>query len=305
MEKAAFFFMIQRMRILILVKAVAALLVLGVMGGTAYLMQEYTGTIKDMPAAMMERQEEIEITLKKKADQGVLADNEPGEKAYQRAKELLAMESMVEAEEKLKYIVSFYPSAKSAAEARRILGEINVDRLLDPEWPEGKKVIMVKSGDNYTGIIRKHETTFDSLIHLSGLTKTEHNRLRIGQKLIVMPLDLRMVINIRRKTLTLWRGGEFVKEYQIRRISYQAKGGVSQLKIGSIRGWYRNALYPIHSPHYRAASKVIMLSDKSLSIRAMPENNKDDLGYGFYLDPIDVEELPLLLRSGNAVEIRS
>ncbi len=56
------------MKIMLIIKAVAALLVLGAMGGTAYLMQEYTGTVKDMPGTMMERQRNVELELKQKAD---------------------------------------------------------------------------------------------------------------------------------------------------------------------------------------------------------------------------------------------
>ena len=41
------------MRTLLIIKAIAALLVLGAMGGTAYLMKEYTGTVKDMPGTMI------------------------------------------------------------------------------------------------------------------------------------------------------------------------------------------------------------------------------------------------------------
>ncbi|MFK7911014.1 MAG: LysM peptidoglycan-binding domain-containing protein [Akkermansiaceae bacterium] len=293
------------MRILLIIKIIAALLVLGAMMGTAYMMEKYTGTVKDMPGTMMERQQKIELALKKKAEQGVRSDNEPGEKAFQRAKELLAMESMVEAEEKLKYIVSFYPSAKSASQARKILGEINIDRLLDPEFKEGKKAVKVKSGDSYTAIVRKHNTTFDSLVHLSRLKNADPRGLRAGQKLTVMPLDLRVVIDTRRETLTLWRGGEFVKEYPILKISYNAKKDINRLKVGSIRGWYRDRLYPGHSEYYRASSKVILLSDKSLSIRALPEDDEEDFGFGFYLDPTDMEELPLILRPGNDIEIRN
>lgn len=293
------------MRILLIIKAIAALLVLGAMIGTACLMKEYAGTVTDMPGAMMERQQKIERALKKKAEQGVRSDNEPGEKAFQRAKELLAMESMAEAEEKLKYIVSFYPSARSAAQARRILGEINVDRLLDPGFKERKKTIKVKSGDSYTAIVNRNHTTLDSLVHLSQLKNADPRALRIGQKLTVMPLDLRVVIDTRRKTLTLWRGGEFVKEYPVLKISYKGKKDVNRLKLGPVRGWYRDRLYPSHSEYYRASSKVILLSDKSLSIRALPVDDGADFGFGFYLAPADIEELPLLLRPGNDIEIRN
>ncbi|MGB0776313.1 MAG: LysM peptidoglycan-binding domain-containing protein, partial [Akkermansiaceae bacterium] len=241
--------------------------------------------------------------LKKKAEDGVRSDNEPGEKAYQRARELLAMESMAEAEEKLKYIVSFYPSAKAAREARRILGEINVDRLLDPDFKEGKKTITVKSGDNYTRIISKNKTTLDSVIHLSKLTKTENNRLRIGQKLTIMPLDMRLIIDARRNTLTIMRGGEFIKEYTVIKMLGEKREGVKRLKLGKIRGSFRDKMYPSHSEYYRAASKVLFLENSNLALRAA-NSDEEDSGLGFYLAPSDMEELPLLLRPGNEVEIR-
>lgn len=290
---------------MLIIKAVAALLVLTAMAGTAYLMQKYTGTIKDMPGTMMERQRLVELELKKKAEQGIKSDNEPGEKAFQRAKELLAMESMVEAEEKLKYIVSFYPSAKCAPEARRILGEINIDRLLDPDWKQGKSVITVKSGDTYSRIVRRNKTTMDSLIHLSKLMRADPRSLHPGDKLTVMPLEMRVEIDTRRKTLTLWKGGEFVKEYPLQKISYKGKGAVKRLKIGSIRGWYRGKLLASHAEDYRASSKVIALSDKSLAIRAISEDDNEEFGQRFILKPADIEELPLLLRPGNDVEIKN
>lgn len=290
---------------MLIIKAVAALLVLGAMGGTAYLMQEFAGTGKDMPSTIMERQHHLELELKAKAEKGIRADNEPGEKAFQRAKELLAMESMIEAEEKLKYIASFYPSAKCAAEVRRILGEINVDRLLDPDLKEGKRVVIVKSGDTFSRIISQNKTTMDSLVHLSKLMRADHRSLHPGDRLTVMPLELRVVIDARRKTLTLWNGGEYIKEYPLLAVSYKGKNAVKRCKIDQIRGRYRGKLYPSHADEYLASSKVFILSDKSLAIRAVSSDNEEDFSFGFFLSPADMEELPLLLRPGNDVEIRN
>ena len=289
----------------IIIKVVAALIVLGAIGGTAYLMKHFTGTLSDMPGAMMERQRQIEVELKEKAEQGIRADNEPGEKAFQRAKELLAMESLVEAEEKLKYIVSFYPAAKCAGEVRRILGEINVDRLLDPDWLEGKKVVTVKRGDTYTRIVSENETTMDCLVHLSKLMRTDHRSLHPGDRLTVMPLRLRAVIDVRRKSLTLWNGGEYVKEYPLQAVVYKSKGEVKRCQVGRILGRYEGKFYPSHAEQYNASSKVIILSDKSLAIRAFSSDNTEESGLGFFLTSADMEELPLLLRPGNDVEIRN
>lgn len=293
------------MRIMHLIKAIAALLVLGVMLGTAHLMKEYTGTVRDMPGAMIDLQRATELELKQKAEQGAETNSEPGEKAFQRARELLAMDAIAEAEAKLKYIVSFYPAADTANEARRILGEINVDRLLDPDWREGKRVVEVKRGDTFTRIIRQNKTTMDSLIHLSKLMRADHLSLHPGDKLTVMPLDMRVVIHLRRKTLTIWRQGEFIKEYPLRGVAYRGKGAVRHLKVGSILGESAGKIYPSHQDAYRSAHKVIFLSDKSLAIRAFSADNAEDMPLGFYLYESDMEELPLLLRPGNDVEIRN
>jgi hypothetical protein len=293
------------MFILHIIKAVAALLVLGAVVYTGYLMKEYTGSVRDMPGTMMEQRRHVELELIEKAEQGAQSSSEPGEKAFQRARELLAMESMSEAEEKLKYIVSFYPAAEAASEARRILGEMNVDRLLDPDWMEGKRVVTVKSGDTFTRIIRHNKTTMDSLIHLSKLMRADHRSLHPGDKLTVMPLDMRLVINIRRKTLTVWRQGEFIKEYPLQKISYSRRGASRHLEVGSIMGQVGEKMYPSHMESYRLARKVIFLSDKSLAIRALSADNSDGMQLGFFLSDADMEELPLLLRPGNDVEIKN
>ena len=294
------------MRIMLVIKAIATLLVLGVVMVTVHLMKEYTGTVRDMPGALMAQQRDAELVLKKKAERGAQSGSEPGAKAFDRARELLAdSSSLGAAEVKLKYIVSYYPAAEVATEARRILGEMNVDRLLDPDWREGKSEVIVKRGDTFTRIIRHNKTTMDSLVHLSKLMRADHLSLHPGDKLTVMPLDMRVVVNTRRKTLTVWRQGEFIKEYPIQKIAYKGRGAVRRLKVGSILGEAGGKIYPSHNAAYRTADKVIFLSDKSLAIRAYSADNDDDMQLGFFLSHADMEELPLLLRSGNDVEIRN
>ncbi len=290
---------------MLIIKVAAGLLVLVAMVSTAYLMKKFTGQVNDMPGSMMERQRQKELVLQHKAEEGVKSNSEPGGKAFQRARELLAMESMKEAEEKLKYIVSFYPSAKSASEARYILGEINMDRILDPEWKDGKKMITVKSGDSYSALVRSHNTTMDSLTHLSKLKDTDSRRLRPGKKLVVMELENRAVIDLRKKNLTILKGGEFVKVYPLQFINYQSKEKAKHLKLGDIRGWHQDKLVSVLSPNYRNAAKVILLSDKSLALRPLTDENEEDRSRGFYLSITDMEELPLLLRPGNDIEIKN
>lgn len=293
------------MRIVLIIKALALMLVIGVVGLTIYLVNEYTGSVHDLPGAMIEYQGKIEDRLKEKAEQGGRGVNEPGEKAYQRAKELLTEGSMIEAEEKLKYIVSFYPSAESAHECRRILGEINLDRLLDPDWREGKREVIVRPGDTFSRIIAQNQTTMDSLVHLSKLKRSDHRSLHPGDKLTVMPMEMRVVIDLRTNTFTLWKGGEFIKEYQLLDSVYRSKALKKRCRIGLIRGKVGDKLYSSHAEEYMASRKVMILSDKSLAIRGFANDDEDDSSLGFVLSHADMEELPLLLRPGNDVEIRN
>ena len=88
------------MRIVLIIKALALMLVLGAVGLTVYLVKEFNGSVHDLPGAMLEHQRVIENRFKEKAKQGGRGVNEPGEKAFQRANELLTEGSMIEAEEK-------------------------------------------------------------------------------------------------------------------------------------------------------------------------------------------------------------
>lgn len=289
---------------MLIIKAITILLVLGVIGSTIYLIKDYTGSVEDLPGAMMERQRMVEQKLKVKTEHVQDSGNKPGEKAFQRAKELLAEESMQEAEEKMKYIVSFYPSAECATQCRRILGEINLDRLLDPAKLEGKKVVTVRSGDTFSRIIAENKTTMDSLVHLSELKRSDHRSLHPGDKLVVMPMEMRAVIDLRRNTLTIWNGGEFIKEYTLLKVSYKSRSATKRCEIGLIRGEHDGKLYLNHAEEYRSSNKVIILSDKSLAIRSFSSDSEDDQSLGFMLSHADMEELPLLLRPGNDVEIK-
>ncbi|MDG1356605.1 MAG: LysM peptidoglycan-binding domain-containing protein [Akkermansiaceae bacterium] len=289
---------------MLIIKAITMLLVLGVIGSTIYLIKDYTGSVEDLPGAMMERQRMVEQKLKVKTEHVQDSGNKPGEKAFQRAKELLAEESMQEAEEKMKYIVSFYPSAECATQCRRILGEINLDRLLDPAKLEGKKVVTVRSGDTFSRIIAENKTTMDSLVHLSELKRSDHRSLHPGDKLVVMPMEMRAVIDLRRNTLTIWNGGEFIKEYTLLKVSYKSRSATKRCEIGLIRGEHDGKLYLNHAEEYRSSNKVIILSDKSLAIRSFSSDSEDDQSLGFMLSHADMEELPLLLRPGNDVEIK-
>ena len=279
--------------ILAFIKIIAAMVVLSIMGATSWAVWKVREEVlepkqaEERFLAMLEESEVQEI--------------EPGEGAFQGALELIALGRVQEGREKLLYVVNFYPGSPSAPECRRILGEMNLDDLLSTEEMDGKSVYKVKSGDSYLGITAKQETTLDCLMHLNGLMSLD--RLHPGDELIVMSLDLRVIVDPVGSTLSLWDEGRFLKEYPVIHCDTGSVKGGARTRIENKAGVLGEGRVTPAMDGYRGSKKVLRLAVGGLSIRAMPED-ASEAGKGIYLAASDVEELTLVLRVGNDVEIR-
>jgi len=281
--------------VMVVIKFFAAIAVLGILGATAWYVKE----VKERVATP--RLEEARLLDKMESDGP--AEVEPSDLAFQRAVELMATRRYGEAEETLQFIVNFDPGSEAADEARRILGEMHLDRLLSAEEMDGKEIHMVERGDSFLKIAKKYRTTLDCLMHLNGLQGLD--RLHPGDELLVMPLDFNLKIDVPRKRVSIWKNGKFVKAYRIARARIgRNSAGVVRAKVKNKVGYYQGRTYPTLSEHYRAASKVLTLSAGGVRIREMPGEDGEDPGRGVFLQEPDMEELVLLMRVGNEVEVR-
>lgn len=229
---------------------------------------------------------------------------DPGQKVFERASELIAVGDLGGARDKLRMVVTIYPRSATAREARRILGEMNLDEVFSAGNMRGKEVHVVERGESYLGIASKFGTSLDMLMHLNGLM--DLSSLHPGDELIVMPLDFKVLIEPRRGTLTLLDGAKFVKEYHFREV-VSPPSGDQKTRIDSRVGTSGGRRVLPGQPAYRSADKVIGLERLPHQIAAREGANGGDEGLprGFYLDRADMEELAILLRPGNEVEIRS
>jgi hypothetical protein len=232
----------------------------------------------------------------KVADLAEMVDIEPGDKAFQKASELLATGKTAEAREKLLFLVNYYPASNAAPLARQILGEMNMDDFLSLHQQSQLVVHKVGRGDSYLGIAAKNQTTLDAIMHFNGLL--EMRPLQPGDELMVLPLNLRIVIEPRRRALTLWNQGTFLKEYPILKcIGLPQK--ITALTVSNKGGLLGKKKVAPGMKGYRDAQKTITLSNQ---LQIVPSQMSGV--HGCHLDGVDTEELALLLRVGNDVEIR-
>lgn len=296
------------MRLWFFVKMLAGLAVAGVLGFTGMLAYHVTveplgGIFEEIipnPAAVGSRQPDTDLA--KMLDSKDLPDIEPGEKAFQKAHELIALGQLPEAREKLLSIINVFPTSSSAPMARRIVGEMNLDEVLSTAHMEGKQIYQVKRGDSFLAIAGRFETTLDCLMHLNGMT--EFSGLQPGNELVVMPLNFRLLIEPQRETLSLWDGGRFLKEYPIAHMGIAGALPSQKTTIASKSAVIDGRRIQPQSKDYRAADKTIHLGKPPIQI--LPYDAKDDdRPRGIFLSVPDMEELSLLTRAGNEVEIRN
>lgn len=298
------------MRLWTLIKLVAGAVVFGVTVFTGLLvwhvqMEPLDGIFSKLVPVQFDPQP---IDTLPKAD-ATLPEIDPGAKVFEKAREMIATGDLPGARERLRTVVSIYPRSKAAPEARRIVGEMNLDDLLSASHMEGKQIHIVRPGESFLGIAAKHNTTLDCIMHLNGLMDLKG--LQPREELVVMSLELRVMIEPARKVLSLWDGGRFVKEYPLLSMDIPARQAAMRTKISSKSGIAGDRRVTPGMKDYRESAKVFALEKTSLQIRSLdmsakPEDGEDlSPGPGFHLAPEDAEELALLLRPGNEVEIRA
>ncbi|MDB6077627.1 MAG: hypothetical protein JWO82_1374 [Akkermansiaceae bacterium] len=237
-----------------------------------------------------------------------MPDVDPGAKIFEKVKELIAVGDFPAAREKLETIVTTYPRSKAAPEARRIVGEMNMDDLLSPANMEGKTMHTVAKGESFLGIAAKYKTSIDCIMHLNGML--ELTSLHPGDELVVMPLDLRLLIEPSRKAMSLWKGPTFIKEYNLLAADAGNLKATVQTTIAGSYGQLGDKRMNPSMKGYRDSVKIFTLTKSALKIRSAKdeENSPQQPGAGnrgFLLNPEDAEELSLIIRPGNEVEIRT
>ncbi|MEO7098093.1 MAG: LysM peptidoglycan-binding domain-containing protein [Luteolibacter sp.] len=238
----------------------------------------------------------------KMLDSAELPDIDPGEKAFQKAHELLALGKLDEAREKLVSIVNIYPTSPSAPDARRIVGDMNLDQILSSSHMEGKQIHVVKKGNSFFSIAAEYKTSIDCIMHLNGML--ELKGIQPGEELIVMPLNFQILIEPQRKALSLWDGTRFIREYNIVHLGVAGTLAAQHTTINSKSAESGGKRVQLPSKEYRSAGKFIMFGKPAIQILGF-DGPAEEAPHGIVLKIQDMEEINLLTRIGNEVEIRN
>lgn len=260
---------------------------------------------------------------------------DPGARRFDSAIDLIRSGSVAEGRDALYKLLQQFPESESCPEARRIIGEINMDQLFSPTYPAGKKEYIVQPGDSLNLIAQKNQTNVDFILRLNGMMSTT---LQPGDRLTVAPIQFNLGISVGKKQVILFRNVNG-KDYPFK--FYTAKDielpssirPPAAFEIGTKSAQFEGKAILATDPHYHEAEKWIpahrpKAANVSFAFRVPPVAKaipvvespaapaKDGTPAttaptamppppetGIFLAREDVEELFALMRRGSKVEV--
>lgn len=226
-----------------------------------------------------------------------------GRRHFDQAMRLLEDGELVSARDRLLYLMEYFPESKTYPEARRIVGEVNLD-LLVSNIPQPKKTVhRVRRGEALVTIARRSETTIDYIMRTNGKTTS---LIYPDEELLVYPLNFRVEIDLDADRIIVFDGETFFKEYEIigENLPPEVKPPVST-SIQEKVAWRGDRPLNFTDANYLNCSKWIRTGKIGLFIRAQkPEDEEgDSRTFGVMISKSDLEEIFTILRVGSRVDL--
>ncbi|MEX2580422.1 MAG: hypothetical protein WD342_15295 [Verrucomicrobiales bacterium] len=226
-----------------------------------------------------------------------------GQRHFAAAADLLKAGELLSARDRLLYLMKYFPESGTYGDAKRIVGEINLDLLISQIPLEGKAEHVVSRGEALVTIARRSETTIDYIMRANAKTTA---LIYPDEALTVFPLHYRVEIDLDKETVTLFDESEFFKEYAI--VDRHLPPGLSAPVSTSISekvAWHDDRPINFTDENYLDCSKWVRTGKIGLFIRqADSDRSGDGSGpYGIMVAKSDIEELFTILRVGSKVSL--
>lgn len=186
-------------------------------------------------------------------------------------------------------------SGIAGREARQITSAVNTRRYLTRQHPKAQ-VVTVKRGDTLASIAGACHCPADVIMMLNGIVQP--SSLKIGQKLVVVPMDLRVEIHPAQREVSVWDGATLVADYNLTEISAPAKQENEETVVSARNGYLGDNRIPARSPHFSSSDKTLSLENGQTLYSSQRVE-----GAGYRMETKDLNELAMLVAAGARVSI--
>ncbi len=238
---------------------------------------------------------------------------DPGKKQFDQAMDLIRRDEMEAAKRLLTEITDVYKDSGRYQDSRRVLGEMNLDRLFSRAPMPGKLEYTTARGDSLHEIAKRFRTTLSYIKRVNNLLGSV---VHPNDRLIVYPLDFSMQVDLAKKRVTLLKEGRYFKDYDIAGMHLPYPSLPEQTTVGDKPAWVDTKKIQPTDERYTGARKWLQTAGKPgkpgivfcATPRAQPVEPAagaapaPETTPGIYLNESDIEELSTLVRVGAGVQ---
>lgn len=190
-----------------------------------------------------------------------------------------------------------YKSGLTGHESRHLTAAIRTRRYLSAKHPRAH-THTVRRGENIERIASANKTAKELLILVNGLVVP--SALKVGQKLLILPQDLRAELHLAERELSVWDGSTLVAVYDITPTQevLATPGGNEETQLKERDGEANGARVPRNSAIFPACDKTLRLANGFTLT-----GNSAAKGNCVRLNQRELNELSLLLGVGARVSI--
>lgn len=194
---------------------------------------------------------------------------DPGIKRFEGAIEQIRAGDKDGGRDALYELLRQFPASKCGPEAKRIIGELNMDALFSVDDNPAKKGYIVQPGDSLGLIARKNQTTIECILRANSMLSMG---LQPGDNLIVLPLEFEMIVDISAKTVTILKNQRFFKEYQTLDVKLPVgMKAPTEITISDKAAWVRGKRVLSTDSEFMSADKWLLCSKPGFNIRAQAQ----------------------------------
>lgn len=221
-----------------------------------------------------------------------------------------------------------FPESVKVPEAKKILGEINTERIFTPGDAPGKIMYQVARGDSLVKVAAKNSSNAELIYRSNNLDTIA---LSVGQPLYIPQLNTSIVVDRKAKTVTLFNDGEFLKEYAAESVKTPGMTGVTKTKVADKVALQGSTRVAFGDKRYTDSDRWVMLGQgvvirgvppapaetppaantgpatptpAGAAPQAAPEHKARVYPPGILVAPEDIEEIFLLVSRGTPVTIQ-
>jgi LysM repeat protein len=228
---------------------------------------------------------------------------DPGIALLEQGKQLIAKGDIENGKRLLISIFQSFPKSVKADEARKTIGDMNIQDFFSPQPSADKKEYIVARGDSIAKIAAKTKAAPELIFKANGL---EGLMIQPGQKFIIPSGQFTLQIFLGAQAVELLNHGQFFLWYKSLDFNLPPNIKPGQLKVIGKEAWSGNARVSFGERKFIGSSRWVVLSQNGITLYSETSPNIPNVTkprFGIQLAPEDMEELFALLPKETLVTI--